>query len=129
MAQVSEFLVVNLSIDMIDCFLLCLRLRIYQPYIAFIFFPLLCVCRVVVQGQGPGPRYGHVMDLVAQRFFVTVSGNDGQFFKLSSFDAFLNLFSGKTFQMFICSISIHYSLDLVGDLNTALYLYMKKGIT
>ncbi|PPD69492.1 hypothetical protein GOBAR_DD33635 [Gossypium barbadense] len=32
--------------------------------------------RVVVQGQGPGPRYGHVMDLVAQRYLVTVSGND-----------------------------------------------------
>ncbi|KAL2236525.1 serine/threonine-protein phosphatase BSL1 [Sesamum indicum] len=34
--------------------------------------------RVVVQGQGPGPRYGHVMDLVAQRYLVTVSGNDGK---------------------------------------------------
>ncbi|OAY49620.1 serine/threonine-protein phosphatase BSL1 [Manihot esculenta] len=34
--------------------------------------------RVVVQGQGPGPRYGHVMDLVAQRFLVSVSGNDGK---------------------------------------------------
>ncbi|CAI0447771.1 unnamed protein product [Linum tenue] len=34
--------------------------------------------RVVVQGQGPGPRYGHVMDLVGQRFLVTVSGNDGK---------------------------------------------------
>lgn len=34
--------------------------------------------RVVVQGQGPGPRYGHVMDLVAQRYLVTVSGNDGR---------------------------------------------------
>lgn len=34
--------------------------------------------RVVVQGHGPGPRYGHVMDLVAQRFLVTVSGNDGK---------------------------------------------------
>ncbi|OMP06611.1 hypothetical protein COLO4_08049 [Corchorus olitorius] len=33
--------------------------------------------RVVVQGQGPGPRYGHVMDLVAQRYLVSVSGNDG----------------------------------------------------
>jgi len=32
----------------------------------------------VVQGQGPGPRYGHVMDLVAQRYLVTVSGNDGK---------------------------------------------------
>ncbi|GJY50304.1 Kelch-type beta propeller containing protein [Tanacetum coccineum] len=26
--------------------------------------------RVVVQGQGPGPRYGHVMDLVSQRYLV-----------------------------------------------------------
>ncbi|CAI0446159.1 unnamed protein product [Linum tenue] len=34
--------------------------------------------RVVVQGQGPGPRYGHVMDLVGQRYLVTVSGNDGK---------------------------------------------------
>ncbi|XP_038709187.1 serine/threonine-protein phosphatase BSL1-like [Tripterygium wilfordii] len=34
--------------------------------------------RVVVQGKGPGPRYGHVMDLVAQRYLVTVSGNDGK---------------------------------------------------
>lgn len=33
---------------------------------------------MVVQGQGPGPRYGHVMDLVAQRYLVTVSGNDGE---------------------------------------------------
>ncbi|KVI03950.1 Kelch-type beta propeller [Cynara cardunculus var. scolymus] len=33
-------------------------------------------CRVVVRGQGPGPRYGHVMDLVAQRYLVAVSGND-----------------------------------------------------
>ncbi|KAK9726180.1 hypothetical protein RND81_05G195900 [Saponaria officinalis] len=34
--------------------------------------------RVVVQGPGPGPRYGHVMDLVAQRYLLTVSGNDGK---------------------------------------------------
>ncbi|KAL3725483.1 hypothetical protein ACJRO7_030501 [Eucalyptus globulus] len=34
--------------------------------------------RVLVQGQGPGPRYGHVMDLVAQRYLVSVSGNDGK---------------------------------------------------
>ncbi|XP_030460071.1 serine/threonine-protein phosphatase BSL1 [Syzygium oleosum] len=34
--------------------------------------------RVLVHGQGPGPRYGHVMDLVAQRYLVTVSGNDGK---------------------------------------------------
>ncbi|KAI7751567.1 hypothetical protein M8C21_021451 [Ambrosia artemisiifolia] len=35
--------------------------------------------RLVVQGDGPGPRYGHVMDLVAQRYLVTVSGNDGEY--------------------------------------------------
>ncbi|THU56988.1 hypothetical protein C4D60_Mb11t23010 [Musa balbisiana] len=34
--------------------------------------------RVVVQGPGPGPRYGHTMDLVAQRYLVTISGNDGK---------------------------------------------------
>lgn len=34
--------------------------------------------RVVVQGPGPGPRYGHVMDLIGQRYLVTVSGNDGK---------------------------------------------------
>ncbi|PKA53451.1 Serine/threonine-protein phosphatase BSL1 like [Apostasia shenzhenica] len=34
--------------------------------------------RVVVQGAGPGPRYGHTMDLVGQRYLVTVSGNDGK---------------------------------------------------
>jgi protein phosphatase len=33
--------------------------------------------RVVVQGPGPGPRYGHVMALVGQRFLVCTSGNDG----------------------------------------------------
>lgn len=37
------------------------------------------MCRVVVRGEGPGPRYGHVMDLVAQRYLVCVSGNDGEF--------------------------------------------------
>lgn len=31
-----------------------------------------------MQGPGPGPRYGHAMDLVAQRYLVTVSGNDGK---------------------------------------------------
>ncbi|KAL2623704.1 hypothetical protein R1flu_003909 [Riccia fluitans] len=34
--------------------------------------------RVVVQGPGPGPRYGHVMSLVAQRFLLSISGNDGK---------------------------------------------------
>ena len=35
------------------------------------------LCRVVVQGPGPGPRYGHVMALVGQRFLLSISGNDG----------------------------------------------------
>ncbi|KAG0587819.1 hypothetical protein KC19_2G193700 [Ceratodon purpureus] len=34
--------------------------------------------RVVVQGAGPGPRYGHVMSLVGQRFLLSISGNDGK---------------------------------------------------
>ena len=34
--------------------------------------------RVVVQGLGPGPRYGHVMSLVGQRFLLSISGNDGE---------------------------------------------------
>jgi hypothetical protein len=37
----------------------------------------ICRRRVVVQGAGPGPRYGHCMDLAAQRYLVTISGNDG----------------------------------------------------
>jgi hypothetical protein len=36
------------------------------------------VRRVVVQGPGPGPRYGHVMALVGQRFLLTIGGNDGK---------------------------------------------------
>lgn len=36
------------------------------------------LCRVVVQGPGPGPRYGHVMALVGQRFLLTIGGNDGK---------------------------------------------------
>lgn len=34
--------------------------------------------RVVVQGQGPGARYGHVMALVGQRFLLAIGGNDGK---------------------------------------------------
>ncbi|XP_024537636.1 serine/threonine-protein phosphatase BSL3 isoform X1 [Selaginella moellendorffii] len=34
--------------------------------------------RVVVQGPGPGPRYGHVMALVGQRFLLCIGGNDGK---------------------------------------------------
>lgn len=34
--------------------------------------------RVVVQGPGPGSRYGHVMALVGQRFLMAIGGNDGK---------------------------------------------------
>ncbi|KAI4340518.1 hypothetical protein MLD38_025346 [Melastoma candidum] len=34
--------------------------------------------RVVAQGKGPGPRYGHVMALVGQRFLIVIGGNDGK---------------------------------------------------
>ncbi|KNA23387.1 hypothetical protein SOVF_024870 isoform B [Spinacia oleracea] len=34
--------------------------------------------RVVVQGPGPGPRYGHVMALVGQRYLMCIGGNDGK---------------------------------------------------
>lgn len=34
---------------------------------------------MVVQGPGPGPRYGHVMALVGQRFLLCIGGNDGNF--------------------------------------------------
>lgn len=44
----------------------------------FLIWCLSTVRRVVVQGQGLGPRYGHVMDLVGQRYLVSVSGNDGE---------------------------------------------------
>ncbi|GMN42390.1 hypothetical protein TIFTF001_011606 [Ficus carica] len=40
---------------------------------------LRMIFTVVVQGQGPGHRYGRVMDFVAQRYIVTVSGNDESF--------------------------------------------------
>lgn len=36
-------------------------------------------CRVVVQGPGPGPRYGHVMALVGQRYLMAIGGNDGEY--------------------------------------------------
>lgn len=39
---------------------------------------LCAVARVVVQGLGPGPRYGHVMSLVGQRFLLSIGGNDGE---------------------------------------------------
>ncbi|KAH1142412.1 hypothetical protein AAZX31_12G090800 [Glycine max] len=34
--------------------------------------------RVGVPGPGPGPRYGHVMALVGQRYLMAIGGNDGK---------------------------------------------------
>jgi hypothetical protein len=31
----------------------------------------------VVQGEGPGARYAHVLALVGQRFLLVLGGNDG----------------------------------------------------
>lgn len=31
-----------------------------------------------MQGPGPGPRYGHVMALVGQRYLMAIGGNDGK---------------------------------------------------
>jgi protein phosphatase len=48
---------------------------------------------VVVQGPGPGPRYGHVMALVGQRFLLTIGGNDGNAKLSSTFVKFQIMFS------------------------------------
>jgi len=53
------------------------KCRICVSFFLNVGLVLLSKCRVVVRGEGPGPRYGHVMDLVAQRYLVSVSGNDG----------------------------------------------------
>uniref|UniRef100_A0A0C9S7F5 Serine/threonine-protein phosphatase n=1 Tax=Wollemia nobilis TaxID=56998 RepID=A0A0C9S7F5_9CONI len=34
--------------------------------------------RVVVQGPGPGPRYGHVVAFVGQKYLLAIGGNDGK---------------------------------------------------
>lgn len=61
------------------------------------------VGRVVVQGAGPGPRYGHVMSLVGQRFLLSISGNDGEFTMLQT-DSHIELF---VLMVQICLTSIY----------------------
>jgi len=61
------------------------------------------VGRVVVQGAGPGPRYGHVMSLVGQRFLLSISGNDGEFTMLQT-DSHIELF---VLLVHICLTSIY----------------------
>ncbi|KAI0498720.1 hypothetical protein KFK09_019610 [Dendrobium nobile] len=52
--------------------------------------------RVVVQGPGPGPRYGHVMALVGQRFLLCIGGNDGRYATASArSDGLLLLCGGR----------------------------------
>ena len=43
------------------------------------------LCRVGVPGPGPGPRYGHVMALVGQRYLMAIGGNDGNYSNASPF--------------------------------------------
>jgi hypothetical protein len=47
----------------------------------------------VVQGAGPGPRYGHVMSLVGQRFLLSISGNDGNYSTADTGLIFFEFFS------------------------------------
>ena len=41
------------------------------------FLLLLSLSAQVVQGEGPGARYAHVLALVGQRFLLVLGGNDG----------------------------------------------------
>ncbi|KAK1287026.1 hypothetical protein QJS10_CPB19g01318 [Acorus calamus] len=50
--------------------------------------------RVVVQGPGPGPRYGHVMALVGQRFLLAIGGNDDVLYSYED-DKLGNILVGK----------------------------------
>jgi hypothetical protein len=45
----------------------------------------MSLSRVVVQGPGPGPRYGHVMALVGQRYLMAIGGNDGKQFSILAY--------------------------------------------
>lgn len=66
-------------------------------------------CRVVVQGPGPGPRYGHVMALVGQRFLLAIGGNDGRQLYAVDIRAFSNvpykLFFFLVFPVFPLNVS------------------------
>lgn len=90
----------------------------HHSSISIVFFVVNCEliriswyeCRVVVQGQGPGPRYGHVMDLVAQRFLVSVSGNDGKNLYFPSFYLFMIYFKFTIMLYLLCSITVKRNL-------------------
>ena len=41
-----------------------------------------------VQGPGPGPRYGHVMALVGQRYLMAIGGNDGNYSNATPFSMY-----------------------------------------
>lgn len=43
----------------------------------------------MVQGPGPGPRYGHVMALVGQRYLMAIGGNDGGLLPVIAFHSFI----------------------------------------
>lgn len=56
----------------------------------------------MVQGPGPGPRYGHVMALVGQRYLMAIGGNDGQSMKLSPFFKKIYLITLETDNICAC---------------------------
>ena len=57
---------------------------IFLYILQFIHYERLISCRVVVQGPGPGPRYGHVMALVGQRYLMAIGGNDGNSLRIQA---------------------------------------------
>ena len=62
---------------------------IFLYILQFIHYERLISCRVVVQGPGPGPRYGHVMALVGQRYLMAIGGNDGNSLRIQASSFFL----------------------------------------
>lgn len=67
------------------------------------------LCRVVVQGPGPGPRYGHVMALVGQRYLMAIGGNDGNY-PNSGLVPLCSLMVCSLFSCFLCKLNCYYYL-------------------
>lgn len=53
-----------------------------------------------MQGPGPGPRYGHVMALVGQRYLMAIGGNDGKSSIFKFFHTFMNTTKGQFFKKY-----------------------------
>lgn len=77
------------------CLLLIVFLNIFHCHEHWYLKQILFSSRVVVQGPGPGPRYGHVMALVGQRYLMAIGGNDGRLFSILSHLWFVYLDLGE----------------------------------